>query len=84
LEKALRTARRKGFTIGGQQLTRVPPGFEKDHPRVDLLRHKTLVASKELGFPDWLASPRTRAEITKLWRTLAPLTTWLHTHVGPA
>ncbi|HEX3614115.1 MAG TPA: DUF2461 domain-containing protein [Sporichthyaceae bacterium] len=84
LEKALRTARGKGFTIGGQQLTRVPPGFEKDHPRVDLLRHKTLVASKELGFPDWLASPRTRAEITKLWRTLAPLTTWLHTHVGPA
>jgi uncharacterized protein (TIGR02453 family) len=84
LEKALRTVRGKGFTIGGQQLTRVPAGFEKDHPRVDLLRHKTLVASKELGFPDWLASARTRAEITKLWRALAPLTTWLHTHVGPA
>jgi uncharacterized protein (TIGR02453 family) len=84
LEKALKAVQGKGFTIAGDRLTRVPTGYDKDHPRADLLRHKTLTAHRELGFPDWLGSARGRIEIAKLWRGLAPLTGWLHTHVGPA
>jgi uncharacterized protein (TIGR02453 family) len=84
LEKALKSVRAKGFSIGGERLTRVPTGFPKDHPRAELLAHKTLTAHRELGFPDWLSSARGRTEIAKLWRSLAPLTDWLHTHVGPA
>ena len=82
LERTLATVRRKGLSIGGQQLTRVPTGYDKDHPRGELLRYKTLTGSRELGFPDWLATRRAKTEIVKAWRALGPLVAWLDTHVG--
>jgi uncharacterized protein (TIGR02453 family) len=82
LERALAAARRKGLTVGGQQLTRVPSGYAKDHPRADLLRHKTLTAHVELGCPDWLSTAKAKAEIARAWRGVTPLISWLDTHVG--
>ena len=82
LEKAVTSVRRKGYAIGGEQLTRVPSGYAKDHPRAELLRHKALTASREIGAPDWLATPKARVEIAKAWRAMAPLVAWLDTHVG--
>jgi uncharacterized protein (TIGR02453 family) len=82
LERALAGIRRKGFEIGGHQLTRVPSGHDKDHPRADLLRYKTLTAHREFGSPAWLATKRAQSEITRAWRALAPLVSWLDTHVG--
>ena len=82
LERTLASLRRKGFRINGQELTRVPSGYPKDHPRADLLRHKHLTASKEHGAPDWLGTPRARTEIAKSWKALTPLVSWLDTHVG--
>jgi uncharacterized protein (TIGR02453 family) len=82
LETVLAGVRRKGWTVRGEQLVRVPPGFDKEHPRADLLRHKSLTAGKELGFPDWLHTSAARTEITKQWRGLTPLIGWLDTHVG--
>ena len=81
LERVLATISKK-YEVGGDQLVRVPPGFDKDHARAQLLRYKTLTASKEVGVPAWLTTPSARAEIAKLWRGLAPLTSWLDTHVG--
>lgn len=82
LERALAGARRKGFTVGGHELTRVPAGYPKDHPRADLLRRKSLTASIDVGCPDWLSTPRAKAEIVKRWRGIAPMIAWLDTHVG--
>lgn len=82
LERTLGALRRKGLGIGGEQLTRVPPGYPKDHPRADLLRHKSLAASRDLAAPAWLTTPRARTEIVKVWRVIVPLVTWLDTHVG--
>jgi uncharacterized protein (TIGR02453 family) len=82
LQRALAAARRKGLTVGGQQLTRVPSGYVKDHPRADLLRHKTLTAHVELGCPDWLSTAKAKTEIARAWRGITPLISWLDTHVG--
>jgi len=84
LEKAIAGIEKKGFTIGGEQLSRVPKGFDKDHPREALLRHKTLTASKQLGFPDWLHTAKAKTEVAKQWKAMAPLVTWLDANVGPA
>ncbi|MEO9137499.1 MAG: DUF2461 domain-containing protein [Jatrophihabitans sp.] len=81
-ERTVASVRRKGATVGGEQITRVPSGYEKDHPRADLLRFKTVTARQELGAPDWLATPRARGEIAKIWKGMAPLVAWLDTHVG--
>ena len=82
LERAVAAVTRARFEIGGEQLTRVPSGFAKDHVRADLLRHKTLTAHRELGAPAWLATKRAQTEIVKAWRAMTPLTTWLAAHVG--
>jgi uncharacterized protein (TIGR02453 family) len=82
LERAVATTAKAGFVLGGQQLTRVPPGYPKDHPRSELLRYKTLTVSRELGGPAWLATAKAKTEITKLFRAMGPLVDWLDTHVG--
>jgi uncharacterized protein (TIGR02453 family) len=71
-----------GLTVGGDRLTRIPSGFDRDHPRADLLRHKAIAASRDFGAPDWLSTPRTADEVAAVWRTIAPLNSWLRKYVG--
>jgi uncharacterized protein (TIGR02453 family) len=82
LERTLAGVRRKGLDVGGYRLTRVPAGYAKDHPRAELLKYKSLTASSTLGCPDWLSTPKAKAEIVKAWRAITPLVAWLNTHVG--
>ena len=82
LDRVLAALTNAGIKVGGDQLTRVPSGFAKDHPRADLLRRKALTASRHFGFPDWLATEQTLTEIAKVWRSFAPLNAWLAQHVG--
>ncbi len=82
LARVLTGVRRRKLNVHGEQLTRVPSGYPKDHPRADLLRYKTLTASRELGAPAWLSTPAARTEIVKAWRGITALVAWLETHVG--
>lgn len=82
LVRAVNSVRKAKFDIGGERLTRVPAGYPKDHVRSDLLRHKTLTAHRDLGAPAWLSTPKAKTEIAKMFRSLAPLVSWLDTHVG--
>ena len=82
LARTVAALRRAKLELGGEQLTRIPSGYPKDHPRADLLRYKSLTAHRELGCPEWLATKRAQSEIAKLWRKITPLVTWLDTHVG--
>ncbi len=70
------------FEVGGDQLTKVPAGFAKEHPRAQLLRYKTLTARRDFKFPAWMQTPKAKNEIAKAWRTIAPLVDWLQQHVG--
>ncbi|MEP7020924.1 MAG: DUF2461 domain-containing protein [Pseudonocardiales bacterium] len=82
LERATSAVAKSGLTLDGHQLTRVPSGYPKEHPRADLLRYKSLTAHREFGSPAWLATKRAKAEVAKAWRAIAPLISWLDTHVG--
>jgi uncharacterized protein (TIGR02453 family) len=82
LEKAMTAVRKAGFEIGGNSLSRVPNGYPKDHPRADLLKHKSLTGHRELGAPAWLPTKKALAEVTKAFRSLTPLVDWLDDHVG--
>jgi uncharacterized protein (TIGR02453 family) len=82
LERAIGAVRKAGLTLGGHQLTRVPTGYAKDHPRSELLRYKSLAAHKEFGCPAWLSTKRARTEIAKGLRAVTPLVSWLEIHLG--
>ncbi len=72
-----------GFAIAGQTLKTLPRGFAKDHPRQQLLRHKTLSASLQLGQPDWMDSPSAHEHIAEQWDRLRPLVDWVIRHAPP-
>lgn len=69
-------AKSKGFEVGGEQLKRVPPGFDQDHPRGDLLRHKGMwVRSPKLDRAT-LESPKLVDVCAKHARTMGDIHRW--------
>ncbi|WP_426299311.1 DUF2461 domain-containing protein [Arthrobacter sp. R-11] len=72
-----------GYSIGGEKLKTVPRGFDKDHPRAELLKHKSLSAGLELGEPAWLSTPAAAGEIARRWEVLRPLVDWVSEHAAP-
>jgi uncharacterized protein (DUF2461 family) len=75
--------RGSGFAIVGEQLRTRPRGVPEDHPRLELLRHKSLAARGEHGDPTWLSSPEALERVRADWRAFTPLLDWLGEHVGP-
>lgn len=72
-----------GFAVEGEKLKTVPRGYNKDHPRAELLKHKSLSAGVDLGQPAWVASPAAADEIAALWEQLRPLVEWVGRHAAP-
>ncbi|MGQ4598253.1 TIGR02453 family protein [Nocardia sp. R6R-6] len=75
---------RVGFTVGGEKLKTRPKGYDDDHPRIDLLRHKSLSCSKDFGAPAWLETPQAAKEVRATWEAMRPLVEWLAAVVGGA
>ncbi|ATL70563.1 DUF2461 domain-containing protein [Nocardia terpenica] len=82
LEALLAKATKAGFTVGGDTLKTRPKGYPIDHPRIALLRHKSLWVSRDFGAPDWLETPRAAKEIRKSWETIRPVVEWLGAVAG--
>lgn len=82
LAQSIKLAEKAKLEIRGEQLSRIPSGYPKDHPRQELLRHKSIWATREFGCPDWLQTPRAKTEVVKAWRAMQPLIDWLDKNVG--
>jgi uncharacterized protein (TIGR02453 family) len=65
-------------------LKTAPKGYPKDHPRIELLRHKGLIAWKEWPPGPWLGTKRAKDRVVGLLEASKPLTRWLGKHVGPS
>jgi uncharacterized protein (DUF2461 family) len=69
-----------GHDIRGDVMTRIPRGYPADHPRADLLKHRSLVAAREL-------EPDTVRDVEPVYRAcerLRPLLDWLNGHAAAA
>jgi uncharacterized protein (TIGR02453 family) len=84
LERAMAAVRAAGHEVGGERLTRAPRGWPADHPRIELLRHKTVVASRGWEPEPWLHTRAVLDRVRASWRAYAPLTAWLDANVGPS
>lgn len=78
---ALRAA---GFTVHGQQLKRPPRGYDAEHPRAELLRHKSIYGARRWPPDDVLHEPGCLDRVREGWLAVRPLTEWLTDHVGPS
>jgi uncharacterized protein (TIGR02453 family) len=71
-----------GFSIDGERRTRVPSRHSADAPRVELLKHKSLHASRHWEPADWLHERRALDEVRAAWHELHALNVWLADNVG--
>ncbi len=78
----LAAIRAAGIEIAGEQLKTRPRGVDPEHPRLDLLRHKSLYGWREWSPDDALHGPECLQRVVTTWRALRPLTEWLDDHVG--
>jgi uncharacterized protein (DUF2461 family) len=67
-----------GHEIAGDVMKRMPRGYLADHPRADLLRHRSLIAAREFE-PD---SVRDVEPVYRACERLRPLLGWLTDHVA--
>jgi len=75
----------RGYSIGAMdELKSAPRGFAKDHPRIELLRRKGLMASRQFPVAAWMGSPQVVTRVRATWSALQPLCGWLDIHVGPS
>jgi uncharacterized protein (TIGR02453 family) len=74
--------RSSGYAIQGDQLVRMPRGYAVDHPRADLLRHKSLHASAQWAPEEWLHTREALDRVREAWRAFTPLNRWLADNVG--
>ncbi len=78
--------RKKGYEIGpggSPPLKTAPKGCPADHPRIELLRWKGLIASLGISDLTVVTSPRARAVAMMFWKDSEALTDWLDKNVGP-
>jgi len=72
-----------GMTVAGDRLKTRPRGVDPNHPRLELLRHRSLYAWRKWEPDAQLHEPSCADRVAGTWRRLRPLTQWLDDHVGP-
>jgi uncharacterized protein (TIGR02453 family) len=82
LEKVLKALGRRGWERGGETLKTTPRGYDADHPRIDLLRHRSLTMRRSYGFEKVIHTPALLDEVRKDWRAARPLVEWVARAAG--
>lgn len=85
LEQTIAAVRKQDIEVHGREVLKsAPRGYPGDHPRIELLRYKGLVAWKEWPVERWLVTAAARQRITDFLAAAQPLNDWLARHVGPS
>ena len=84
LAKRLAAIDADGITVAGELLKTRPRGVDPEHPRLDLMRHKSLYGWRRWDPDDVLHEAGAVQRVATTWRSLRPLTEWLIDHVGPS
>jgi uncharacterized protein (TIGR02453 family) len=71
-----------GWTLGGETLKTSPRGYDADHPRIDLLRHKSMSLGRDYGFENVIHTPQLLDKVRADWRALTPFVDWVREHAG--
>ena len=69
---------------GHDALKTAPRGYPKDHPRIELLRNKGLIAWKDWPVGAWLGTRKAKDRVIDFLHVAQPLNRWLADHVGPS
>jgi uncharacterized protein (TIGR02453 family) len=85
LEQVVAAVTKSGLEVHApEELKTAPKGYPKDHPRIELLRMKGLVAARSWEPAAWLRTSAAKKRVVDALRATKPLLTWLDANVGPS
>lgn len=83
VESIVDELRAKRYEVSAHDVLKTAPkGYPKDHPRIELLRHKGLIVWRQWEPGAWLATKAAKTRIVDLLHAAEPLVAWLDEHVG--
>ena len=82
LDKIIARLRRQGWEIRGEKMKTRPREYPADHPRIELLRHRSIYAVKVWDPDDVLHGKACLDRVRKAWRELRSFNEWAVDHVG--
>ena len=77
LGRILTKLERAGFEVGGDRLKTSPRGYDADHPRIELLRHRSLTVMKDYGFEPVIHTSALLDAVRADWTAARPLVDWI-------
>jgi uncharacterized protein (TIGR02453 family) len=83
LVKLVAAARAAKIEITAPEILKTAPrGYPKDHPRIELLRQKGLIAWREWPVGAWLGTAKAKDRVVEFLHAAAPVQRWLDRNVG--
>lgn len=82
LERMLKEIEKR-YETNGNPLKTKPKGYDADHPRIELLRNRSLTFAKNYDGESWIGTQKALTVIRKDWRAFQSAMEWLADHVGP-
>jgi len=82
LRRILNALQKAGWELGGEALKTAPRGYDADHPRIDLLRHKSISLRKSYGFEPVIHTAELLDLVREDWRAGRKLVQWVGAHSG--
>lgn len=77
------TLRKDGYDVGAHEVLKTAPkGYPKDHPRIELLKHKGILMSKSWPVAAWLGTRKAKDRTVACLAAARPLNAWLERYVG--
>jgi uncharacterized protein (TIGR02453 family) len=82
LEKIIASLQADGWTLGGDKLKTTPRGYDAAHPRIDLLRHRSMTLGKSYGFAPVIHTRDLLTMVRDDWREATPFVEWVSDNAG--
>jgi len=82
LEQIVATLRKAKYDIGAHDSVKTAPrGYDKDHPRIELLKLKGITMSKAWPVGGWLGTRKAKDRVVATLEAARPLNDWIAQHV---
>jgi uncharacterized protein (TIGR02453 family) len=83
LERVISGIERQDIAVHGHDVLKTAPrGYQADHPRIELLRYKGVIAWKEWPVEPWLGTAAAKQHVAGFLSACRPLCRWLEENVG--
>jgi uncharacterized protein (TIGR02453 family) len=82
LDKLIKRLQRTGWELGGDKLKTTPRGYDTDHPRIELLRHRSMTLGRSYGFEPVIHTAELLDLVRKDWRAARPFVEWVADNAG--